>query len=136
MAEIPHEMPQLIKFIARLVDAATGAPVANAAYRVRFFDRDLFKDDPLGEAVLSKDGAAEIICSTASWQTGVLGKVFQRLRERTPDVYIEVVEGSEVLFRSQVKTVEDPLTPDEVTKRVNLTIDLGEYRFRKGDGLA
>lgn len=127
--------PQLVKFIARLVHADTGQPLTDAGYSVRFFDHDLFKDDALGTSALSDKGVAEVICSTASWQTGVLGKLFQRLKEQKPDVFLEVRDASgRVVYVSPIKSV-DPLAPDEVTGRVNTTIDLGTYAFRHGEGL-
>ena len=127
----------LIKFIAHIVHEDTGKPLAGNGYTVRFFDFDLLKDDALGESGLSAEGVAQIVCEASQFQTGLLGRLFSRLREQKPDIYIEVVgDDGARLYRSAVRWNVDPLKPDEVTGRVNPTLDLGVFHFRVGKGLA
>lgn len=129
------ETLQLIKFVARIIHEETNEPLDGTGLTARFYDRDLFKDDPLGHAAISSDGVTEILCSADQYQTGLLGKLFSRLKEKKPDIYIEVADGKgEVLYRSAVRWDVDPLKVDEVTGRVNPTIDLGMFKYRKGKG--
>ncbi len=130
------ETLQLIKFIAHIVHEETGEPLDGTGLTARFYDRDLFKDDALGRAPISKTGVAEIVCSADQYQTGLLGKLFSRLKEKKPDIYIEVIDGSgEAIYRSTVRWDVDPLKADEVTGRVNPTVDLGTFHYRKGKGI-
>lgn len=128
---------QIIKLIARFVHADSGQPVVGPDIRVRFYDRDLLKDDVLGEAVLSNQGVAEVLCSSGSFQSGVLGRLFERLKEKKPDIYCELLgpDGAPI-FRSAVRWDLDVGGVNPVTQVANPTIDLGTYRFRRGDGIA
>lgn len=128
--------PEIVKLIARVVHADTGRPLAEPTYRVRFFDRDLLGDDRLGESGLTGEGVAEVVCSAADYQTGLLGRLCHRLREQKPDIYVEIVDGAgTAMYRSTVRWNVDPARIDEVTGSARRTIDLGTYRFRKGEGL-
>ncbi len=128
--------PQLIKLIARFVRADTGNPLTGDTYRVRFYDLDLLKDDALGEARLSTEGVAEIICDASQYQTGLLGRLFERLREKKPDIFVEVRRHDGVaIYRSPIQWNLDPFKTDSVTGRTNPTLDLGTYQFRHGDGI-
>lgn len=129
------ESLQLIKINARFVHAESGAPLTGDAFRVRFYDFDLFRNDRLGEAILSPDGRAEIICSAAHYQGGVLARLFDRLKEKKPDLFVEVVDGDRPVFRSPIQWNIDPLKVNEVTGRVNPTIDLGTFQYREGEGV-
>lgn len=128
--------PQLIKLIARFVRADTGSPLTGDAYRVRFYDFDLLKEDALGESRLSEDGVAEVICDASQYQTGLLGRLFERLKEKKPDIFVEVRgEGGVAIYRSAIQWNLDPFKADDVTGRTNPTIDLGTYQFRHGEGI-
>ncbi|MBX3378490.1 MAG: hypothetical protein KF805_00220 [Phycisphaeraceae bacterium] len=127
--------PQLIKIVARFVRADSGAPLTGPGYRVRFYDFDLIRDDRLGESGLSPDGVAEVICSAADYQGGILARLFDRLKEKKPDLFVEVVESDRAVFRSPIQWNVDPLKVDEVTGRINPTVDLGTYQFREGEGI-
>jgi len=127
---------QLVKFVARFVDAETGKPAFGRGWRAKLWDKDLVADDPLGEAVIGETGVVEIVCSSADFQSGLLGRLFDRLKEKKPDVYAEVMEESgRVVYRSPVRWSVDPLRVDEVTGRASPTVDLGTYKVREGEGL-
>lgn len=127
---------QLVKLIARFVRADTGSPLTGDTYRVRFYDFDLLKEDALGESRLSPEGVAEAICDASQYQTGLLGRLFDRLKEKKPDIFVEVRgEGGVAIYRSAIQWNLDPFKPDEVTGRTNPTIDLGTYQFRHGEGI-
>lgn len=127
---------QIVKLIARFVHADSGRPVAGPDVRVRFFDRDVLRDDLLGEAVLNSDGVAEVLCSAGSYQSGVLGRVFERLRERKPDIYCELLDANgHPIFRTPVQWDLDVARVSPVTQVASPTVDLGTYQFRRGGGL-
>lgn len=128
--------PQIIKLIARFVHKGTSQPVSDPALRVRFFDQDAFKDDFLGEATLSSDGVAEIIFDSSAFQSGVLGRIFERLKEKRPDVYCQIVDKDRVpIFRTAVQWDVDVTQFNEVTKRSRPTVDLGTFEFKAGEGV-
>lgn len=127
---------QLVKLIAHFVRADTGSPLTHDTYRVRFYDFDLLKEDALGESSLSAEGVTEVICDADQYQTGLLGRLFERLKEKKPDIFVEVRgEGGMAIYRSAIQWNLDPFKADEVTGRINPTIDLGTYRFRPGEGI-
>lgn len=129
-------MPAFLKLIARLVHADTGEPVTDPLLRVRFYDLDVLASDRLGESRLSPEGVAEVVCSEASFQDGLLGRVFERLREKKPDVYLEVVDAAGLpVYRSAVQWNIDPARRNEVTGQTDRTVDLGEFRYRRGEGV-
>jgi hypothetical protein len=127
---------QIVKLIARFVHADSGRPVTGPDVRVRFFDRDVLRDDLLGEAVLNSEGVAEVLCSAGSYQSGVLGRVFERLRERKPDIYCELLDAEgRPIFRTPVRWDLDVARVNPVTQVASPTVDLGTYQFRRGEGL-
>lgn len=128
--------PKLIKLIARFVHADTGLPLTGPGLRARFYDADALTSDFLGQSALSHDGVAEVIFNADDFQTGLLGKIFDRFKERKPDIYCEIADkNGDAIFRSTVQWNVDPLHVDEVTRSTNPTLDLGTYRFRRGQGL-
>ena len=136
MSESTPNVPMLIKLIARFIHKDTGQPVDDPGYRVQFYDHDVVKDDFLGESGLRSDGVAEIIFDGETFQTGLLGKIFERLKEQKPDVYCQIVDiEDKSIFRSTIRWDVDVTQFDEVTKRPRSTVDLGTFEFLVGDGL-
>ncbi len=129
--------PSLIKLVARFVHADSGQPLNDPSFHVRFFDHDALKDDYLGESVLSSNGVAEIIIHPASFRSGLIGAFFARLAEHRPDVYCTVVDGAgKALYRTSVQWDVDVTRIDETTKRPRPTVDLGTFKYRRGEGLS
>ncbi len=125
----------IIKITARFVHAESGDPLTGDGLKVRFLDRDALKDDLLGESPLSADGRAEVLTTTSSFRSGLMGSLGSALGESKPDVYCEVLEGESAIYRTCVAWNIDPEAVDPVTKRINRVIDLGTFKFRRGDGL-
>jgi hypothetical protein len=72
--------------VGRVIDLETKKPVAGA--RVRAFDKDVVKDDALGEAECGPDGRFRIDFPQRSYQGAMA------LTEGRPDVYLKI-EGPE-----------------------------------------
>ncbi|MDX2132239.1 MAG: hypothetical protein SFY69_09315 [Planctomycetota bacterium] len=125
---------QILKFIARFVRDDTGAPLSDPALRVRFLDRDLLRDDLLGESALSADGVAQVLCTSSAFRSGLTGEVAASLGEDKPDLYCEVREGDTPVFRTPVAWNTPVAEIDPVTKTASTTVDLGTFRFRRGEG--
>lgn len=120
-----------VKVVAKFEHADTGAPLADQDLRVRFYDADLLSDDYLGESRLDDQGRAEVTFEAAKFQTGVLGKLWDRLKEQKPDIFCEVVDhDGQPIYRSSVRWNVDPGKAAQFA-----SVDLGTYAFRKGAGL-
>jgi len=120
-------MASIIKLTARFVHAGSDKPLAGEGFTVRFCDKDVVKDDVLGEATLSPDGRAEVLTTTGSFSGGAT------FGERKPDLYCLVCEHGKPIFRSPVawdKAVADRSRSGEHV----LTHDLGTFQFTRGGG--
>lgn len=124
----PYDGGMIIKLIAAFVDGQTGKPLTGEGLTVRFCDRDMVKDDVLGESLLS-GGEASVITTELAFK-GLLG-----IGERTPDLYCEVRDHGKAVYRTPVawnsKVVEKRPGGEKV-----LTHHLGTFRVTPGEGLA
>lgn len=125
----------IIKLIARFVHADTGAPLSDPHLRVRFYDRDALRDDLLGESSLSPQGVAEVISTSGNFQSGLMGLPARLLSEKKPDVFCEVREKDVPIYRSKVAWNVEVERVNPITRSPDRTVDLGTFRFRKGEGL-
>jgi hypothetical protein len=80
-------MPFRYRVFGRLVEAGSGRPLA--ALRVRAFDKDLVRDDPLGSSVSDANGRFDIQFTELD---------FRDVVEARPDLYFRVFdsEGREI----------------------------------------
>lgn len=124
----------LIVLCARFVDSETGAPIHGPDLRVRFFDADAIADDKLGDAELGPDGSARVAISPARYRSGLRGKAGEAFGELEPDIYCEILERGTVVFRSAVQWDVEP-TPKEPVAGMHRTLDVGTFKFRRGEGL-
>jgi hypothetical protein len=76
-------MPYRIRGVVR--ERETGRPLAGLV--VRGYDRDLLKDDPLGEVRTGAEGAFELVFTEVQ---------FMDLHETRPDVYVEIFDAGGV----------------------------------------
>jgi len=125
----------MYRLTARFVNAETGEPLSGPDLRVRFLDRDVLRDDLLGESALSADGRAGVVTTSSSFHAGLFGVIAAKFGERRPDVYCEVIEGDSPIFRSKVEWNLDLERENPVTGRTDRTIDLGTYQVTRGQGL-
>ena len=81
-----------MRVIGCVVEEESGKPLRGL--RVRAFDKDLVKDDRLGEAVTDDAGKFEIAYTEAQ---------FRDFHETLPDVYIRVFDGTgkKLLFSTE-----------------------------------
>ncbi len=125
----------IYRLTARFVDAGTGEPLSAPNLKARFLDRDALKDDLLGESPIGADGRAGIVTTSSSFHSGLMGMLAAKLGEKKPDVYCEVVEGEEAIYRSRVAWNLDLEKENPVTGRTDRTIDLGTFKVKRGEGL-
>lgn len=124
----------IIALVARFVDAETGAPLASPDLRVRFVDADALSDDVLGTSPLDTQGTARVLITPASYRSGLVGAAGAVLGEQRPDLYCEVLEGDAIVYRSEVRWDTPVERVDPVTGIADRTVDLGTFRFKRGEG--
>lgn len=121
-----------MKVIAKFEHVDTGAPLTDQDLRVRFYDADLMSDDYLGESRLDEHGCTEVTFEASKFQSGVLGKLWDRLKEQKPDIFCEVIDrDGQAIYRSSVRWNVDPGSAAKFA-----AVDLGTYAFSKGAGLS
>lgn len=107
---------------ARFVRKADGQPVSGVTgrYVVKVYDRDVFKDDQMGEPRLDADG--RVRC------TFDLRDAMSRdsPAETKPDIYLVLYEGDREVFRTPVFSDLDFTRKDEAGAAV--THDLGTFQ--------
>jgi hypothetical protein len=127
-----------MRVVARFRDVALDQPLTDKTLRVRFFDADLLKDDFLGETRLDEQGRAEVTFDAAAFEAGLLSRFWDRMKERKPDIYAEVVDpDGTAIYRSEIRWDASPqqAKPGAAGEQVP-TINVGTYAFRRGEGLA
>ena len=80
-----------VKFIAKGSDT----PLTGAAYKVRLYDKDIFKDDFLGESQLDNNGMAEFTFTASSF-----GDIANT--DQNPDFYFTVLKNDQLIFKSKI----------------------------------
>jgi hypothetical protein len=127
---------QMIKVTARFMDGESGLPLTGPKLKVRFLDKDFMSDDILGESSLAPDGRAEVVTTTSRFHSGLMGELGAKIGEARPDVYCEVRDAGIVVYRSKVAWDIDVENKNAVTGGSNRTIDLGTFKFERGEGLS
>jgi len=110
----------LAKIFATIKSKKTGKPIGGPGYSARLYDKDLVRDDFLGEADIAEDGVAAIIFNLedAASEDSPL--------ETDPDLYFVVLKNDKVVGKTKVTRDVDFLKRDPVTgMRKSLTQDLG-----------
>lgn len=115
-------MAGLYRFVVRFVDKASGRPVTGAAYRCRFFDKDIIHDNRLGESPLDEQGSAGVIVSSAAF------KGLDSPGETEPDLYCVLLKDDKPVFKTPVKMNIKVESLNPVTGRDARTIDLGVFK--------
>ena len=115
--EIP--MAAMFKLIARFTK--NGQPLTGPGYLVRFLDRDLVKDDLLGESPLGSDGEAGAVCAGASALS------LDSPGERRPDVYCVLYLHDTMVYRGETTRNVDFDAPRGPAAQAATTIDLGTF---------
>jgi hypothetical protein len=107
---------------ARFVRKADGNPLSGVTgrYVVKLFDKDIFKDDKLGEPRLGADG--RVTC-TFDLQHAISA---DSPMETKPDVYLVVYEGEREIFRTPTFSGLDFERRDD--KGEVVTHDLGTFQ--------
>jgi hypothetical protein len=107
---------------ARFVRKSNGQPLSGITgqHRVKLFDKDVFKDDTLGEPRLGADG--RVTC-TFDLQHAVSA---DSPMETKPDVYLVVYEGEREIFRTPTFGGLDFTRRDD--KGEVVTHDLGTFQ--------
>lgn len=80
---------------AKLIAKGNDLPLTGAEYRVRLYDKDIFKDDFLGESQLDNNGVAQVTFNASSF--GDFAKT-----DVAPDFYFVVLKAGNIIFKSKV----------------------------------
>ena len=112
-------MAALFKLIARFTK--DGRPLTGIGYRVQFVDKDLLRDDLLGESPLGPDGRAEAVCA------GVSALSLDSPGERRPDVACVLYLNDAVVYRGETARDVDLDRRGGPAGEASLTIDLGTF---------
>jgi hypothetical protein len=113
-------MSEMFKVLVRVVKA-DGTPLTGGNYRVRFYDKDLVKDDLLGESRIDPTGIAEAVCSALDVRSA------DSPLETTPDLYCVILDGEREVARSPVLASAKPGRPSGAGQQQQLTFDLGTF---------
>lgn len=117
-------MANKIKITASFTDVETGKPLTCKNYTVRIYDKDVFKDDFLGESKLDKNGKIELITSLDK------ARSFETPFESKPDIYFVVLFKDEIIFKSRVFKNVEFLKKDKLTGSNNdLAKCFGEFKI-------
>lgn len=114
-------MPGLYRFVVRFVEKGSRRPLTGPAFKARFYDRDLIRDNRLGESALDAGGSAAVVVSSASF------KSLDSPGETRPDVYCVLEKDGQAIFRTPVRANLDLDAADKVTGTQARTIDLGAF---------
>ncbi|MFZ4572984.1 MAG: hypothetical protein ACOYN0_01220 [Phycisphaerales bacterium] len=125
----------IVLLLAKFVDAETGEPLNDPSLKVSFFDFDTLSDEFLGEATLTTEGVARIAVAQSSYRHGLTGFVGGMLGEKQPDIFCEVRDRDCPVYRTPVLWDVKTVREDPVTHRIDRTVDLGTFRFRRGEGV-
>ncbi|WP_186754999.1 hypothetical protein [Echinicola salinicaeni] len=114
-------MEEIVRIHVKLLSKETGKPLSGKAYRVKFYDKDAFKDDLLGESDLTAQGMAILSISKKDYTS--LDSPF----EEHPDIYFVLYKEGKEIYKSPVAEsvhLEDQLGyPDTL----GLDFDMGSF---------
>jgi len=88
-------MEDLIQLHVVLLDKLTNEPLNGGAYKVKFYDQDLLKDDFLGESDLDDLGHAIINVRRSDFRSK------DSPLEKYPDIYFEIFKNGVEIYKSK-----------------------------------
>ena len=103
-----------------LIAKGTDDPVTGNEYVVRLYDKDIFKDDFLGESSPDKDGLAKFELTKKHFAG------FAKLDEK-PDFYFVVYRNKKEIFKSRVMKNLDFSDIEEFRMKEGEVVDLGTF---------
>jgi hypothetical protein len=110
-----------IEVTARLIAKGSDTPVTSDDIVVKFYDKDFFDDDFLGEASPDKDGRVSFIFNPEAFDRK------DPIREKSLDFYFVVYKNGLVIFRSQVMEHVDVDAVETFKMGEGEVIDLGSF---------
>ena len=114
-----------IEATARFISKGSDLPLTGAAYKVKLFDKDSFKDDHLGESGLDGNGMATIRFTHQSFS----GKGDT---DPMPDFYFVLYKNGVEVFHSQVMNDLDMDAIEQFKMGKGEVVDLGTYLVDAG----
>lgn len=119
MSDLSLNNEMNLEVTARFIAKGNDLPVTGDSYLVRLYDKDIFKDDFLGESTLDDIGFAKISfnhSSFSNWNT-----------DTNPDFYFVVLKNNKVIFKSKVFDDIDVEVIEKFKMGEGEVIDLGTY---------
>jgi hypothetical protein len=110
-----------IEVTARLIAKGSDTPVTSDDIVVKFYDKDFFDDDFLGEASPDKDGRVSFIFNPEAFDRK------DPIREKSLDFYFVVYKNGLVIFRSKVMEHVDVDAVETFKMGEGEVIDLGSF---------
>ena len=89
-------MEDLVHLHVTLHDGSNDEPVKGEAYKIQFFDKDLLKDDPLGESNVDDFGHAQVTVKRSDFRS------LDSPLEKYPDIYFKLLKNGSVVYESHV----------------------------------
>ncbi|WP_215224999.1 hypothetical protein [Echinicola shivajiensis] len=111
----------MVRIHVKLLTKGTNDPLFGKEYKVKFYDKDLIKDDLLGESDLDDHGVAKLLINKKNYTS--LDSPF----ERHPDIYFTFSKNGKVIYKSPVLEnvhLEEQYGYPDVP---GLDFDLGSY---------
>ena len=103
-----------------LIARGTDDPVTGGEYIVRLYDKDIFRDDFLGESPLDENGLAKFQLTKKHFAS------FANPDEK-PDFYFVVYRDKNEIFKSRVMKNLDLSNIEEFRMREGEVVDLGTF---------
>jgi hypothetical protein len=94
------KLEQQLDVKVRLINKTSKEPIGGEGYSIRFYDKDEFDNDFLGEGPLNENGEADIRFDPSAMIDGA--EDWGEEKETDPDLYFELVKDGKVIFTSEV----------------------------------
>ena len=89
-------MEKILTLHVKLLTRQGNGSVSGHDYSVKFFDKDMIRDDYLGETNPDEQGNVSLQISTADFKTS------DSALEKYPDIYFTVYKKGKLIFKSPV----------------------------------
>lgn len=116
-------MEEIVDIHVKLRHTVSNDPITGGEYKVKFFDKDLLKDDFLGTSTLDDQGHAVVSVFRKDYRSA------DSPLEKKPDIYFEVHRNDEVLYKSPVSENVALEERDDFPLSGGKHCDLGTYNI-------
>ena len=114
-------MEALIRIHAKFLEKGTGDPITGDEFMVKFYDKDVFDDDFLGEDYPDENGEVLILIDPEH------AKSWDSPGETKPDLYFVLFEYDRPVYTSRVVEALDVLSEGDFNSVEGASFDFGTF---------